>query len=76
MSLSLGVINLVPIPVLDGGQILTYAAEWIRGRPLPYRMRERLQQAGLLFIVGLMLLVTFWDVRPTPPVTEIVPKCE
>jgi len=76
MSLSLGVINLVPIPVLDGGQILTYAAEWIRGRPLPYRIRERLQQAGLLFIVGLMLLVTFWDVRPTPSVTEIVPKCE
>ncbi len=82
LSLSLGVINLLPIPVLDGGQIVTYAAEWIRGRPLPWRVRERLQQVGLLFLVSLLLVVSVWDVQkcasPSEDATapaEGVPKC-
>lgn len=54
-SISLGIINLLPVPVLDGGQIVMYAAEWARGRPLPLIVRERLQQVGVLFLVALML---------------------
>ncbi len=54
-SISLGIINLLPVPVLDGGQIVMYAAEWLRGRPLPLNVRERLQQVGVLFLVSLML---------------------
>ncbi len=62
LSLSLGILNLVPIPVLDGGQIFMYAAEWLRGRPLPLRIRERAQQAGIIFVVLLMLAVTLKDI--------------
>lgn len=62
LSLSLGVINLVPIPVLDGGQIFMYLAEWLRGRPLPQRIRERAQQVGIIFVVLLMLAVTLKDI--------------
>lgn len=62
LSLSLGIINLVPIPILDGGQIFMYVAEWLRGRPLPLRIRERAQQAGIIFVVLLMLAVTLKDI--------------
>ncbi|MCO4744614.1 MAG: RIP metalloprotease RseP [Proteobacteria bacterium] len=62
-SISLGLINLLPIPVLDGGQILFYTLEGVRGRPLPMIIRERIQMAGVLFLVGLMLLVTVFDVN-------------
>ncbi len=55
LSISLGVVNLLPVPVLDGGQLLLYVAEWVRGRPLPLALRERLQQVGVLFLVALTL---------------------
>ncbi len=63
LSISLGIINLVPVPVLDGGQLLMYGAEWIRGRPLPLIFRERAQQAGVIFLVLLMLFVFFNDIK-------------
>lgn len=62
-SISLGVLNLLPIPVLDGGSIAMYTAEWIRGRRLPERVRERLQQVGLLFLVTLILFVAVFDIH-------------
>ncbi|MEC8381805.1 MAG: site-2 protease family protein, partial [Myxococcota bacterium] len=62
LSISLGIVNLLPIPVLDGGQILFYSIEGIRGRPLSLRVRELAQQAGVLFLVFLMLLVMVFDI--------------
>ncbi len=62
-SISLGVINLLPIPVLDGGQLMMYLAEWVRGRPLPLLLRERAQQAGVILLVLLMLFVLVNDVH-------------
>ena len=62
-SISLGIINLLPIPVLDGGQIVMYLAEWVRGRPLPLVLRERAQQAGVIFLVLLMLFVLVFDIH-------------
>lgn len=62
-SISLGIINLLPIPVLDGGQIVMYLAEWVRGRPLPLILRERAQQAGIIFLVLLMLFVLVFDIH-------------
>jgi regulator of sigma E protease len=62
-SISLGIINLLPIPVLDGGQFVMYLAEWIRGRPLPLVLRERAQQAGVIFLVLLMLFVFVFDIH-------------
>lgn len=64
-SISLGIINLLPVPVLDGGQAVMYLAEWLRGRPLPLILRERAQQAGVIFLVFLMLLVLVFDLRRT-----------
>ena len=63
LSISLGIINLLPVPVLDGGQFLFYAAEGLRGRPLSLAIRERAQQIGVLFLVLLMMSVLFFDIR-------------
>jgi regulator of sigma E protease len=61
LSLSIGFLNLLPIPILDGGQIVFQAAEWIRGRPLSERVYLLGQQAGLLAIVLLMGVALFND---------------
>ena len=63
LSISLGVVNFLPVPVLDGGQFLFYLLEGIRGRPLSLRLRERAQQIGVLFLVGLMFAVLVMDVN-------------
>ena len=62
ISFSLGIVNLLPIPVLDGGQILFYAIEGIRGRPLPLAFRERVQMVGVLFLAALMVMVLVNDI--------------
>lgn len=61
LSLSLGFFNLLPIPILDGGQIVFQAAEWIRGRPLSERVYMLGQQAGLVAIALLMGVALFND---------------
>lgn len=63
LSVSLGIVNLMPLPVLDGGQILFHAVEGVRGRPLSVAIRERIQQVGLLFLVLLMLSVLVFDIQ-------------
>jgi regulator of sigma E protease len=63
LSISLGIVNLVPVPVLDGGQILFYLMEAIRGKPLSVRVREYAQQFGVLFLVLLMLVVMVFDIN-------------
>ncbi|MBN2798750.1 MAG: site-2 protease family protein [Deltaproteobacteria bacterium] len=63
ISISLGVVNLLPVPVLDGGQILFYLVEGIRGRPLSLAFRERVQMVGVLFLVAVMLMVMVIDVN-------------
>jgi len=62
ISFSIGMMNFLPVPVLDGGQILFYAIEGIRGRPLSLELRERVQAVGVLVLVAVMLLVTVMDV--------------
>lgn len=61
ISISLGVLNLLPIPVLDGGHLVYYGLEAIRGRPLSERFLEVTQKAGLLVIVAMMVLALFND---------------
>ena len=48
---------------MDGGQIVFYAIEGIRGRPLPVRIRERVQIVGVLGLMAVMLMVTVMDVN-------------
>ncbi len=63
ISVSLGLINLLPVPVLDGGQILFYLVEAVRGRPLSLQLRERVQMIGVVALVVLFVLVTINDVH-------------
>lgn len=62
LSVSIGLINLLPVPVLDGGQILFYAVEGLRGRPLSLELREQLQMVGVAGLAILMFLVTVNDI--------------
>lgn len=61
LSVSIGLINLFPIPMLDGGHLLYYAFEAIRGRPLGERAQELGFRLGLAFVLCLMLFATFND---------------
>jgi regulator of sigma E protease len=63
ISINLAILNLLPIPVLDGGQFLFLLAEAVIRRPLPVRLRERLTTVGLLLIILLMGLAFSNDFR-------------
>lgn len=62
LSISLGVLNLLPIPVLDGGHLLYYTIEAIIRRPVPERIQAMGLQLGLLIIGGIMVLAIYNDV--------------
>src|SRR5690606_39009838 len=61
VSISLGILNLLPVPILDGGQILYQAAEWIKGSPLSERTMAFGQQLGILLMILLMGFVFYID---------------
>ena len=63
ISINLAVLNLLPVPVLDGGQFLFLLAEAVVRRPLPLKLRERLTMVGLVLIVVLMGLAFSNDLR-------------
>lgn len=63
VSLSLGVLNLLPVPVLDGGHFLYHSAELVRGRPLPQSWMQVGQKLGIVLLVGLMLLAFYNDIN-------------
>ena len=61
ISISLGVMNLLPIPMLDGGHLLYYLAEILRGRPPSERFLEWSQRAGMFLLASLMVVALFND---------------
>jgi len=61
ISLSLGFLNLLPIPILDGGQIIYQLAEWARGAPLSERVQALGQQIGIALLLMLMSVALFND---------------
>ena len=63
ISISLGMINLFPIPMLDGGHLLFYFFEKILGRPLSQKTQEGFFRIGLFLLFSLMFFVTFNDLR-------------
>ena len=67
LSLSLGIINLFPIPVLDGGHIVFLLFELIRGKPLGVKKMEIAQQLGLVILLFLMVTVTYNDLMRILP---------
>ncbi len=63
LSLNIAILNLVPIPVLDGGQILLVLAEAVKGKAFSARTREMFARVGVLAVFALIILVTFNDVK-------------
>lgn len=62
ISISLGVLNLLPVPVLDGGHLLYYMVELVKGSPLPERVWEAGQSVGIALLVTLMALALYNDI--------------
>jgi len=62
ISLSLGFLNMLPIPILDGGQIVFQAVEWLKGSPLSDRAQAFGQQVGLALLILLMGVALFNDI--------------
>lgn len=61
LSINLGLVNLLPIPMLDGGHLAFYAMETMRGKPVGERVQEFALRLGLLFLGGIMLFATWND---------------
>jgi len=62
ISINLGIINLFPIPILDGGHLLFFTIEGVRGKPVSTRTREVAQQVGLAIIIAIMVLAFYNDI--------------
>ena len=62
LSLNLFILNLLPIPVLDGGHLLFYTIEAAKGSPLSLKKMEMAQQVGMLLLLGLMVFALFNDI--------------
>ncbi len=62
ISINLGIMNLIPIPILDGGHLLFFTIEAVQGRPLSIKTREMAQQVGMLFLVSLMIFAFYNDI--------------
>ncbi len=62
ISVNLGILNLLPIPALDGGHIVFYTYEIIFRRPVPMNAREWASRIGFFLLIGLMILATFNDI--------------
>ena len=63
ISISLGLVNLFPIPMLDGGHLMFYAFEKVLGRPLSQRTQEGFFRIGLFLLISLMFFTTFNDLK-------------
>lgn len=62
LSINLGILNLLPIPILDGGHLIFFAIEWVIGKPLSLKKREIAQQIGMFILILLMGFVFYNDV--------------
>ena len=61
ISINLCIVNLLPIPIADGGQLLFFAVEKIRGKPVPRKAQEIVQQVSIVLLIALFLYITWFD---------------
>lgn len=61
LSVSLGVLNLLPIPILDGGHLFFHLVEMLRGKPLSEKTQTLSLRIGVTFVVGVMMLAVYND---------------
>jgi regulator of sigma E protease len=73
LSLNLGLINLLPIPVLDGGHIFIMAVEGLVRRDLSMKMKERLMLAGFVVLMVLMVTVVYNDLSRISWIERLMP---
>jgi regulator of sigma E protease len=71
ISVNLAILNLLPVPMLDGGHLLFFAIEAVLGRPLSLRKREIAQQIGLALLMLLMVFALFNDITRLLPVGRL-----
>jgi len=62
LSINLGILNLLPIPILDGGHLVFFGIEWITGKPVSLKKREIAQQVGMFILILLMVFVFYNDI--------------
>ena len=62
ISINLAIVNLLPIPIADGGHLLFFAVEKIKGSPVPRRAQEIVQQVSVLLLIALFLYITWYDI--------------
>ena len=62
VSISLGVLNLLPVPLLDGGHLMYYLVEMVKGSPLSDEFQARMQRFGIVILVMLMTLALYNDI--------------
>ena len=72
ISINLGIVNLLPIPIADGGQILFFALEKLRGKPLSVRKQMLILQISVVLIIGLFLYITWYDILGLEPVDRLI----
>ena len=61
LSISIGILNLLPIPILDGGHLMYYLVEFITRKPVPERVQLILQQVGITFLILLSFFALYND---------------
>tara|TARA_Y100001968_G_scaffold330701_1_gene383296 strand:+ start:734 stop:1816 length:1083 start_codon:yes stop_codon:yes gene_type:complete len=74
ISINLAVINSLPLPLLDGGQLMILLLEGIRGRPIPQRIQLIFMQSGLLLLVGLSVVLMIRDTSQLSLVQQLINK--
>ena len=75
LSINLAIINLFPVPILDGGHLLFLFIEFLRGKPLGVKKMEVAQQIGLALLILLMVIVTYNDIQRLLPedISKLLP---
>ena len=72
LSINLAVLNAIPLPLLDGGQLLLLLLEGVRGRPIPERIQMAFMQSGFFLLVGLSVVLIGLDTTELSMVQQLI----
>lgn len=72
ISFDIGLINLLPIPALDGGHLFFLVLEGIFRREFSIKLKERLTMVGFVFLISLMVVVLYYDILKTGPMQKLM----
>lgn len=72
ISFDIGLINLLPIPALDGGHLFFLVLEWILRREFSIKLKERVTMIGFAFLICVMVVVLYYDISKTGPIQKLI----